>query len=518
MKNLLTLTLLILMGGVVLLSSCDEDSPATPDGPKITAPGVTSLQTGTSVDVTFSITVAGGYKSSALGTVVGGTASITSEPTAGATSGDIVVNFTAGNDSGAGAIPLTIIDNNDKTTANNAVLNITSTPPPPPNEVVSGFIEADKTFTNDRIWELAGRVIVTNGATLTIEPGTIVKGRPGEGTNASVLMIAKDGMIDAVGTSTQPIIFTSTDDNIEVGQLAGTNLTENDNQTWGGVVILGNAPISPSAGTTAQIEGVPAGETLGQYGGDNPTHNSGKLKYVSIRHGGTTIDPVAGNDINGLTLGGVGSGTEISHIEIFANFDDGIEYFGGTVNTSNVLIYTVGDDALDVDQAYAGTVDNFMVFTSTAASSDEGLEIDGPEGSENATGKFTIKNGNITSVDGGGSGGDFKSKSQGTINNVIFAGFTGGATIKIRASFNEVLACADKTDSYSNLIDDELVFTSVNFGAVSVYDGDDSDACNVPAGHQTAAEGKMSTDTGATGASAASEFDGWTISDIKGLL
>jgi len=386
-----------------------------------------------------------------------------------------------------------------------------------PNEVISGNIEEDMTWTNDRIWELASKVFVTNGATLKIEPGTIIKSRPGEGINATGLYIARDGMIDAVGTPDEPIIFTAKDDNIEVGQLAGTNLDADDNQLWGGVVILGNAPISPDAGTEAQIEGVPASETLGLYGGDQPNDNRGKFKYVSIRHGGTTIDPSAGADINGLTLGGVGADTEISHIEIFANFDDGVEFFGGNVDLSNLLVYTIGDDAIDIDQAYAGTVDNFMIFTSTAATSDEGLEIDGPEGPENAAGKFTVQNGTITSVDGGGSAADFKSRAQGTVSNVKWSGFDGGSTIQIRASFDEGNACADKTDAYTNLIDDELVFNTVEFDAVVVYDGDDEDACDVPASHQTSAEGKVSSET-ASGVTDATVFDGWTLSSIKQLL
>ncbi len=384
-------------------------------------------------------------------------------------------------------------------------------------EVLSGNIDKDMTLTNDRIWELASKVFVTNGATLTIEPGTIIKGRPGEGINATGLYIARDGMINAVGTADKPIIFTGKADNIEVGQKAGTNLDAGDKGTWGGVVILGNAPISPDAGTEAQIEGVPASETLGLYGGNNAADNRGKFKYVSIRHGGTSIDPSKGNDINGLTLGGVGSGTEISNIEIFANVDDGIEFFGGTVNLSNVLIYTVGDDGLDVDQAYAGTIDNFMVFTSTAAESDEGLEIDGPEGAENADGKFTIKNGTITSVDGGGSAADFKSKAQGTVSNVKWTGFTGGATIKFRASFDAGNACADKTDAYTHLINDVLTFTTVEYGAIKVYDGDDSDACDLPAGYQTNAEGKISSET-ASGATDATVFDGWSLSSVNDLL
>ncbi|PTB96587.1 hypothetical protein C9994_06690 [Marivirga lumbricoides] len=384
-----------------------------------------------------------------------------------------------------------------------------------PNEVLSGLITEDITLTNDRIWELAGRVIVTGEATLEIEPGTIIKGRTGTGTNASVLMIARDGMIDAVGTAENPIIFTTVEDNIQVGQLRGNNLTVDDRELWGGVVILGNAPISPNAGTTAQIEGVPPSESLGQYGGDNAADNRGNFQFVSLRHGGTTIDPVAGNDINGLTLGGVGTGTTISDIEIFANFDDGVEFFGGTVNVSNVLVYTVGDDAIDIDQAYAGTVDNFLVFTSgkDAADSDEGLEIDGPEGAANSGGKFTVQNGTITSIDGGGSAADFKSSAQGTVKNVKWSGFTGGATIQIRASYTAD-DCERRIDALANLLSEDLVFETVEFGAISVYT---SSAGCTTTDDQTAAEGIITSET-ATGASDATVFNGWTLASLSDLL
>ncbi|GAA0892246.1 hypothetical protein GCM10009122_19250 [Fulvivirga kasyanovii] len=512
------LSLLAAFGVMFYLSSCgDDDDPVADNGVTITGiPATATIDNLGTYTGTVTLEAKDGLAALA---VTKGTAAFAAETYTGETSATWAFSYTAveADEDSNITFTFTATDADGDTEVFTHVLSVGDAPEPLPNEVLSGLITANKTLTADRIWELAGRVIVTDGATLTIEPGTIIKGRPGEGTNASVLMIARDGMIDAEGTADNPIIFTATADNIAVGQKIGTNLDANDNELWGGVVILGNAPISPDAGTTAQIEGVPASEPLGQYGGDVADDNRGTLKYVSIRHGGTTIDAVAGNDINGLTLGGVGSGTTISHIEIFANYDDGVEFFGGSVNLSNLLVYTVGDDAIDVDQAYSGTVSNFLVYTSTAASSDEGLEIDGPEGSENSTGKFTIENGTITSVDGGGFAADFKSKAQGTVNNVKYSGFTGGATIKIRASFDPDNACADKTDAYTNLIGDNLVFTTVEFSAVSVYDGDDEDACDVPASYQTSAAGKVSSAT-ATGASDATVFDAWSYASISELL
>ena len=105
----------------------------------------------------------------------------------------------------------------------------------------SGQITADETWTSNNVYILAGKVVVEDGITLTIEPGTIVKGQKGTGSLASALIVARGGKIMAEGTSESPIIFTSIDDNIQVGQKAGTNLNESNNGLWGGVLILGYA-------------------------------------------------------------------------------------------------------------------------------------------------------------------------------------------------------------------------------------------------------------------------------------
>ena len=107
----------------------------------------------------------------------------------------------------------------------------------------------------------------------------------------------------AQGTSTQPIVFTTELDNIEVGQFSGTNLTRTDNERWGGLAILGYAPVSTENGDVeGNLEGIPANSGYGVYGGNNTSDNSGVLSYVSIRHGGVSIGE--GNELNGLTLAG----------------------------------------------------------------------------------------------------------------------------------------------------------------------------------------------------------------------
>ena len=233
-------------------------------------------------------------------------------------------------------------------------------------------------------------------------------------------------------------------------------MTEYDFGKWGGVVVLGKAPISATNGDTeTQIEGIPGDLTYGKYGGADPTDNSGILKYVSIRHGGALIGD--GNEINGLTLGGVGTGTLVENIEIIANLDDGLEIFGGTVNVKNLAVGFIGDDAIDVDQNYSGTVDNFYIIHGSD-NTDEALELDGPEGSTYKDGLFTIKNGTAIAVDQIlTSAADLKAKCQGNLENISFVGYKKGKHLAVRAAFNAASGCAEKADAFTYLRDGRLV-------------------------------------------------------------
>ena len=293
---------------------------------------------------------------------------------------------------------------------------------------VSGMISESTTWTNDNIYVLNQKVVVPSGVVLTIQAGTIIKGTEGTGSLASALIVAQGGKLNAVGTATEPIIFTSINDNIEIGQTAGTNLNETNSGLWGGLIVLGYAPSSFSGDVdVVQIEGIPADDTFGLYGGDNATDNSGVYKYISIRHGGALIGE--GNEINGLTLGGVGSGTVIENIEVVANVDDGIEFFGGTVNASNLLVWAQGDDALDIDQGYSGTIDNAVVVL--GANSDHAFEIDGPEGT--ATGSFTLKNATIVgnAVTENGEYADYRSRAMGRTENIYAYGFKDSSDVEL---------------------------------------------------------------------------------------
>jgi hypothetical protein len=283
-------------------------------------------------------------------------------------------------------------------------------------------------------------------------------------------MIARGGKLMAEGTATSPIIFTSVSDKILPGEIASPNLANTINGLWGGLLILGKAPISAEA-EAMQIEGIPPSDLNGLYGGTDAADNSGSIKFISIRHGGANIGE--GNEINGLTLGGVGSGTVIENVEIVSNQDDGIEWFGGTVNVKNVIVWNTGDDAIDTDQSWGGTLDNFIVVNP----GDECLELDGPEGTMVA--KHTIKNGTIYAGNAQGiadlDDANLSSDSNVDINNIYFFGLKAGQTFdKVPTYYTCTFANFQTTLPASTLLTDffkdgsDAFTTSVAAGARTV--------------------------------------------------
>jgi hypothetical protein len=241
--------------------------------------------------------------------------------------------------------------------------------------VTDADIKNHTKWTADNVYMLSGFVYVESGETLTIEAGTVIKGMPGQGDGASALIVAQGGKIYANGTRNNPIIFTALSDDLA----DSADLGPSDKGLWGGLIVLGKARLnSPSAVEqngfiVDNIEGIPVTDIRGEFGGNDDNDNSGVVRYVSIRHGGSVIG--ADNEINGLTLGGVGRGTTVEYVEVFANKDDGIEFFGGTVNTSNMVSAFCGDDAFDWDQGYRGN--NKYWFVIQDESGDNALELDG---------------------------------------------------------------------------------------------------------------------------------------------
>ena len=386
---------------------------------------------------------------------------------------------------------------------------------------VTGSITSNTTWSSDNIYQLNQKVVVQDGATLTIEAGTIIKGSAGAGSLASALVVARGGKLMAEGTASQPIIMTSASDNITIGQTMGTNLDQNDRGLWGGLIVLGKAPCSFSGDVTdLQIEGIPAEDTWGLYGGSNAADNSGVIKYVSIRHGGALIGE--GNEINGLTLGGVGTGTEIDHIEVVANVDDGIEFFGGTVNASNLLVWAQGDDAIDIDQAYSGTIDNVVVHLGEA--SDHAFEIDGPEGS--APGSFTLQNASIfgNSATSNGEYADYRKAATGVTKNIFAANFPAGKDVELdnNGVAQEFIDGNLSFENWEVVGADNTIFVEKVACVQNCDDDDDNNDINevqiITPSFTSQAAGWTTTVTSQTNAGADTSAFAWTYSNAKAGL
>jgi len=262
-----------------------------------------------------------------------------------------------------------------------------------PAEIVhSGLITSNETWLNSSIHILDGRVIVAEGINLTIQEGTVIKGRAkADPTQASALLVARGAKLFAVGTAELPIIMTAESDLIQRDHTyaAGSpNLGSDDHALWGGLIVCGYAKISDALNSGENnIEGIPTNVSYGRYGGTNDDDNSGVMQYISLRHGGTSIG--ADNEINGITLGGVGNNTVFQNIEIYANKDDGVEFFGGSVDLTNVVVVHQGDDGIDTDEAYSGTVSNVVIIgnpnASAADTGGSGMELSGRLGTYEAS-------------------------------------------------------------------------------------------------------------------------------------
>ncbi len=249
----------------------------------------------------------------------------------------------------------------------------------------------DVTWSSDFIYKLDNFVFVQDGETLNVEPGTVVQGLPGSGENASALIVARGGQIVADGEqddgSIDPIIFTAEGDE-------GEGLGRNVRGQWGGVILLGDAPLNSDPGETS-IEGVPTSEERAFYGGDDPQHDIGTFRYVSIRHTGSVLG--SGSEIQGLTMGGVGNGSTIEFVESYASDDDGYEWFGGTVNTKYLVAAWAADDAFDMDEGYRGSNQFWLAVQATDAAG-RIAEQDGGTSPEDGQPFATVKVANATYI------------------------------------------------------------------------------------------------------------------------
>jgi hypothetical protein len=264
--------------------------------------------------------------------------------------------------------------------------------------LVTADIATSTTWTANNTYNLQQQIYVLPGATLTIEPGTIIASTTNLGGSIAVTRGAR---IIAIGTQSEPIIFTSKAD--VATWTAGNPKTGSWRPVcneWGNLTIMGRAYISENAtpGNTATfnannvaaMEGLTASgpnDTRVLYGGGQDDDNSGSLSFVSFRYGGKVIG--LNNELNGLSLGGIGRETVIDHVEIMNNVDDGIEIWGGTVNLNFFSIWNIGDDSLDIDQGWRGKAQFGLIVQGYSANAAQGsgvgdnaIEIDGAEQSD----------------------------------------------------------------------------------------------------------------------------------------
>jgi len=252
-------------------------------------------------------------------------------------------------------------------------------------------------------WVLDKKIYVPSGKNITINPGTVVMGQNLGTGNASALIVERDAKIIAAGTESCPIVFTSTNDPMD-----GSYGVANRGQ-WGGLVILGKATNNLivgnafCAGTNGVgfIEGYASADSRNLYGaavGSNDDNdNSGIIRYVSVRHAGDII--AVGNELNGISLGSVGRGTTIDHVEVVSCDDDGIEFFGGTVNIKYAATLFGADDMFDYDLGWSGKAQflfGMQADSATTPTADNGIEGDADDSKSNALPRSHPKFYNIT--------------------------------------------------------------------------------------------------------------------------
>jgi hypothetical protein len=231
-----------------------------------------------------------------------------------------------------------------------------------PVVVVTREIRGNVTFGNNVYWVLRGAVFVRNGATLNVQAGTTIIGEAG---SLGTLIIERGGRINAIGTREQPIVFTS-------DQRPG----ERNRGDWGGIIINGRAPVNLAGGL-----GTGEGNT-GVYGGDDPNDNSGTMRYVRVEFSGVEFSP--DNELNGIAFQGVGRGSSFDFIQAHGSRDDGMEWFGGTVDAKHVVVSNAADDSIDWTFGWSGRV-QFAVVTQRGDDADGGIEADGNEFNNTAT-------------------------------------------------------------------------------------------------------------------------------------
>ena len=300
--------------------------------------------------------------------------------------------------------------------------------------VVKGRITSDTTWASDSFWVLRGAVFVEEPARLTIDAGTEIFG---EFATNGTLVIARGAQIHANGTAAAPIVFSS-----------DQPIGERRRADWGGLIINGAAPINVPGG-----ESVGEGDT-GVYGGNDPDDDSGHLRYVRVEFAGAEFSP--DNELNGIAFQGVGRATEVEHIMVKFSKDDGIEFFGGTVEVKWVVLQGIADDSVDWTDGWQGK-GQFIIVMQSGDDADQGIEADNNGDNNNLTPRSNPTLYNLTLV----GDPDTNEGSESDIGMLLREGTA--ATIRnfIVTGFKE--ASID--------IDQAVTFTQVTSGAVTLGSG-----------------------------------------------
>ena len=323
---------------------------------------------------------------------------------------------------------------------------------------LSGTYTGNLVLTRARHYVLDGKVVIggdnADSAVLDIESGTTIIGDDPD----DFLVISRGSQIRARGTKSAPVTFTV------YGEAAGQEIDRSSLRgQWGGLVINGNAPINDcpegAAGGTAGC--VKEGEAnSGLFGGDDPHDSSGMLKYVVVKHAGANVDPE--NQLNGIAFQGVGDGTMVDYIQVYNNLDDGIEFFGGTVNASHVVLVGNADDSLDWADGWTGSIQYLHIVQPSFLNADNMIEADNREGDEAAT-----------------------PVSEPWIANMTLLGRSGERAIRLRRGtglhlYNSMVsgsdACLRIQGESLNLLGTRIEFAGVGLHCARVNEGDDEAA------------------------------------------
>ncbi len=354
-------------------------------------------------------------------------------------------------------------------------INGDGSPVDPTGEVIGGTLTADLTLESNTEYSLNSALIVPEGFTLTVEPGVVVKAATGSDVYIAVL---QGGIINAEGTSSNPIVFTSATSTPNPGD-------------WGGLILLGRAPINSVVGgdatSTSEIGGLP-------YGGSIEDDNSGILRYVRIEYSGGAADAASEN--NGFSFYAVGNGTTIQFIQAFEGADDGVEFFGGTVNASFISVVGAQDDSVDWTEGFSGILTN--VYIEHRQSHDKGIEGDGfnTDIGNNSNPVFwsapTVTN---LTINGLGSSNQneairLRAGTRAIFTNVLLEGFAEGFDL-------------DDTETGNGVLNNETSITDITFDDITLNLKNDTGA--------TFGEADVITGIGnGTGADYNSWNSGWT--------